>query len=245
MPSRARPRFRIAVLGVIGALLAADYFAVIRPAQHDAPAMTTSSVTLVAAWHAPRATPDVQIAPDATPPRLLYGDEATQARERGEQIWAATIEWPFPRQWGLFTPFSRSCRFRFRGWDASTDRLYADFVAALNADPAFTTLPAWCRESMSWASGRARRVSWGYLVHDAVALVGALAFAGLGFAEARRAWRAAWARRRPGTCAACGYDITGVTGPVCPECGGVLEKAAAVPHRGPRPSRNRGSFPSD
>jgi hypothetical protein len=31
-----------------------------------------------------------------------------------------------------------------------------------------------------------------------------------------------WLRRRAGRCAACGYDLTGITQGICPECGNAV-----------------------
>ncbi len=218
---------RIVALILIGSALLADAVLVIGPAQRHAEPFTTRSSTILGGYHAGIGRPDVQIAPEAIPPRLLYGDEASQARSRGEEIWSVSLTWPFPQQRGLLTPFYRTCAFRFEGWDEETDLLRSEFAARVNADPSLSHLPAWCRAAMTNESGRATRIVWWLLAHDVLFSMGLLAFVGLGFVEASRGVQRMLVRRRPGRCDNCGYDLAGLRGATCPECGRRDETAAA------------------
>lgn len=65
------------------------------------------------------------------------------------------------------------------------------------------------------AGGRTtRRVLWGGVTNDASVLVAAVMLA-----VSLRWLPTLWRRPRPGFCAACGYDLRGLSGSICPECG--------------------------
>lgn len=74
--------------------------------------------------------------------------------------------------------------------------------------------------------GVTRHRVWSGYIHNAVTLALALLTLRAGFVTIRTTPRhiAAWRRSRRGRCAACGYDLAGLTSPTCPECG----RAASV-----------------
>lgn len=218
MPRRRRWFFnRFFLLAALGVVVAFDFWAVVLPAQGFRDPFTTESNTQISRHSRSFAKPNVQIAPEVTPPRLLYGDEATRVPERGDRVVEAKITWPFPTEYGLFTPSIRGCQFSFQSEVPETDQLRAAFVTRFNADAAFSALPAWCRESMVAPSGRVTRVVWGLFLHDLALLAAVLAFAALAFMALRDALRSIV--HPLGCCSSCGYDLTGLKADACPECG--------------------------
>lgn len=96
--------------------------------------------------------------------------------------------------------------------------------------------PAVWRRVQGWmdiAGGDTKesRILWWGAGHDlvALALLAALLYSLTGWEAwlAAKPWSRSARRRRRGLCVACGYDLQGIEGGVCPECG----KAAGAPRR--------------
>ena len=100
-----------------------------------------------------------------------------------------------------------------------TTHSYASGDAIRNT---YGVIPVW-RPVAYWGPGRQFGLSlvglplipdWPAFL-TSVLLYGALTFAGATAWRSARAWR----RRRRGKCVACGYELTGNTSGICPECG--------------------------
>jgi hypothetical protein len=65
-----------------------------------------------------------------------------------------------------------------------------------------------------------------WIIVDLVGLLLVFAWCRLLFGGIRHGWRFRLRRRNIGSCLACGYDLTGLPAPVCPECGGRMNSVS-------------------
>jgi hypothetical protein len=147
---------------------------------------------------------------------------------------------------GFWTPTRREsmCLMHVEyGSDLLPGERIAAIRVAIDAMQRDRVLPDACARLAREGVERETRTHWPGVWHDVASAILAIAFfASLGWLIEVPSWvRAGRARVRAskGLCPACGYDLRGLEGIGCPECGTVMEPTRSLPPRSPPSSRDR------
>jgi len=217
-------------LWMLAALLMIDLFVVTVSIRSISPPFCSHTTTLLGSIHRGQTWPAVEVVFDGAQARLVFDILRSEWPATWETV-TGKLNLPSTVNTGLITPYRTIWWHGWglllldeRGGEDVEKALRKDLVGTFRADPEIgPRMPTWYWDKLADGDWRTETYNYWLLLHDSLfaGVLTAIGWCVLTFAVAGAKWLRG---PRPGFCAKCRYDLSGLRADRCPECGTAIRE---------------------